>query len=87
MLQNSIFVVIAFLLLVDIKLSIFVLKNWIWFLSRLSSVEQRTELEDVFELKVFLLDLYKRLRLKYIFFSSSIACNYSHLYGHEVGTL
>ena len=68
MLQNSIFVVIAFLLLVDIKLSIFVLKNWIWFLSRLSSVEQRAELEDVFELKVFLLDLYKRLRLKYIFF-------------------
>ena len=68
MLQNSIFVVIAFLLLVDIKLSIFGLKNWIWFLSRLSSVEQRAELEDVFELKVFLLDLYKRLRLKYIFF-------------------
>ena len=77
MLQNSIFVVIAFLLLVDIKLSIFGLKNWIWFLSRLSSVEQRAELEDVFELKVFLLDLYKRLRLKYIFFSSSIACNCS----------
>ena len=68
MLQNSIFVVVAFLLLVDIKLSIFVLKNWIWFLPRLSSVEQRAELEDVFELKVFLLDLYKRLRLKYIFF-------------------